>query len=79
MLNKQEALKLIATALDVGAVDEDSSAVNQPNWDSLGHLNVLTALDQATSGKAAEIEELAEATSVRLILDLLGRHGLLSD
>jgi acyl carrier protein len=79
MATKQQVLKLIATALDVGQVDEDSSAVNQPSWDSLGHLNVLTALDQATGGKAAEIEELAEATSVRAILDLLQRNGLLSD
>ena len=70
---------LIADALGVPQVNEDSSPLNQPNWDSLTHLSILVAVDEATQGRAAEISELAQASSVREILDLLARNSLLSD
>jgi len=79
MISRKQALALIANALGVPQVSEDSSMENQSNWDSLIHLSILIALDEATQGKAAEISKLAQASSVREILDLLARNSLLSD
>ena len=75
---KNELFLLIKDALDAeGEVDMDSSADSIPEWDSLGHLSVLTALDNATDGKAASISDLADATSVTAIVEILEVNGLL--
>lgn len=72
-------LETIAKALDLPAdrLNEDSSMQNLPVWDSLGHLNILVALDKHYFGRIAKISELAKATSVREIAAILQRHGLL--
>ena len=75
---KDELFLLIKDALDAeGEIDTNSSADNIPEWDSLGHLSVLTALDDATDGKAASISDLADATSVIAIVEILEVNGLL--
>jgi len=79
MVSKKQVLALIAKALGVPKVSEDSSMENQADWDSLIHLSILIALDEATKGKAADISELAQASSVREILTLLERNSLLSN
>ena len=79
MIPRKKVLEVIADALGVPQVNEDSSTLNQSNWDSLTHLSILVAVDEATQGRAAEISELAQASSVREILDLLARNSLLSD
>ena len=51
-ISKNNLILLIKEAID--ADDEitlDSSMENVPEWDSLGHLSVLTALDDSTEGK----------------------------
>lgn len=71
-------LDLIKTSLDAeDEITQDSSQDNIPEWDSLGHLSILSALDEATNGKAASITELAEATSVSSILEILKSESLL--
>ena len=72
-------LETMAKALEVpkDQLSAESSMQNQPAWDSLGHLNLLVALDKRFSGRVANISELAKATSVREIAEILQRHGLL--
>jgi len=67
-----EALKLPA-----GRVTEDDSVQTIEQWDSLGHLNILIALDQKFSSQVGKITELAKATSVRKIVDILQKHHLI--
>ncbi|HBQ37455.1 MAG TPA: hypothetical protein DD714_00325 [Candidatus Omnitrophica bacterium] len=71
---------LIAGALGVPAdhVSEADSMDTMVQWDSLGQLNILTALDKSFAGRVAAIHGLAKATSVRQILDLLRQHGLIA-
>ena len=73
-------LEAMAQALEVPIerLSENSSMQNLPAWDSLGHLNILVALDKRFSGRVAKISELAKATSAREIAEILQRHGLLS-
>jgi len=63
---------LIKDALDAdNEIDINASADNIPEWDSLGHLSVLTALDDATDGKASSLTDLSDATSVTEIVNIL--------
>ena len=54
-MKKTELFKLIKTALKTSAkVTEKSSSNNLEEWDSLGHLSILTALDKKTSSQNDE-------------------------
>ena len=46
-------------------------------WDSLGHLSILTALDDATGGKASSISDLGDASSVSEIISILDGESLI--
>ena len=71
-MNQDDLCILIKEALDADDnIDINSSSDNIPEWDSLGHLSVLTALDDATGGKASSLSDLSEATSVTKIVDII--------
>ena len=71
-MTKDEPFLLIKDALDAdNQIDINASADNIPEWDSLGHLSVLTALDDATDGKASSLSDLSDATSVTEIVSIL--------
>ncbi len=77
-MNKDDLFLLIKDALDADDdIDMDSSSENIPEWDSLGHLSVLTALDDATNGKASSLSDLSDATSVSKIVDILESQELI--
>lgn len=77
-MNKDDLFLLIKDALDADDdIDMDSSSENIPEWDSLGHLSVLTALDDATDGKASSLSDLSDATSISKIVDILESQELI--
>ncbi len=79
-LNQPAVIKIIQDALGLKqGVSIDSSVNNLAEWDSLGHLSILTALDKALEGKAASVQELATADSVRKILTILKSNSLIED
>ena len=75
----QELLRIAedALALDEGSLSLESSSENIEDWDSLGHITILGALDDVTEGKSADIVDLTQATSMSEIANLLEEHGLL--
>lgn len=75
-MTKQEVKEIIANALEIDCreLDDESSEV----WDSLGHINILIALDIAYDGKLAKIKEMQTAYSVGQIIDILRQNGLVS-
>lgn len=77
-LTEAEVLETIRNALEdtKGEITLDSGIGSVEAWDSLGHLAVLAALDARLEGKAAGIQELADAKSIRAILELLRAHQL---
>jgi len=79
MINKEQVINVIADALrvDTDIITLSSSSTNIDNWDSLGHLSILTALDKMFDGKIANISEMAEAESIERILDLLSQNSLI--
>lgn len=77
-MKKDDLCTLIKEALDADDnIDINSSSDNVPEWDSLGHLSVLTALDDATNGKASSLSDLSEATSVIKIVDILKSNEII--
>lgn len=71
--------RIIASALELPAdrVEEGDTIETVKEWDSLGHLNILTALDKHFSGKVGRIPELARATSVKRIIEILHENRLI--
>ena len=59
-------------------VTAETGAETAPDWDSLAHINILTALDEKTNGKIAEIDDFMDATSVAKICEVLNQNGLMS-
>ena len=77
-MTKNDLFSLIKNALDTEEeIDTDSSAENVSEWDSLGHLSVLTALDEATNGKASSLNDLSSATSVIKIIEILESNEII--
>ena len=77
-MKKDDLYKLIKEALDADVnIDINSSSDNVPEWDSLGHLSVLTALDDATNGKASSLSDLSAATSVTKLVDILESNEII--
>ncbi len=78
-ISEKEVLGSIQEALNIEGkkIILDSSVEDVPEWDSLGHLSVLTALDKLFEGKIAGIKELASADSVKKIIQILHSNSLI--
>lgn len=78
-ITKKDVFKIIAKSLDVSQkkIDENSNSNHFEDWDSMGHLNILIALDKRLSGKARKIQELSEAFSIKKIIQILAKNKLL--
>ena len=81
MIKTNKVFEIIAKALqlDAALISIEFSSDNAEEWDSLAHLTILLELDRHLDGKAGRINDLATATSVRLILEILKKHDLISD
>ena len=78
-ISETDLLVILSKALeeDPAALTMDTKAEDISAWDSMGHLNILVALDTRLEGKVSEIAEIGSANTVRKISDLLRRDGLL--
>lgn len=77
-MNKDDLLSLIKNALEVEYIDLSSSMDTIEEWDSLGHLSILSAIDERLDGNASDISDLASATSVEKIINILEKNSLMS-
>ena len=75
MLDKRhsEIMEIIQNTLllNPGVLKEISKAEEIENWDSLGHLSILVALDKHFNGKIRDIPQMATANSVPDIIKIL--------
>jgi acyl carrier protein len=77
MLNENLLKKVMASVLkvDASAIDENSSMDNIKSWDSLGHMNLVLALEDEFKVVIPD-EDAGNITSYKLIVvvlnDLLG-------
>ncbi len=66
----QEAFAVPAQSITTQTVPDDV-----PKWDSLGHMNMVSALEKEF-GLGFEIDEIMEMASVQNVLDVLARKGI---
>jgi acyl carrier protein len=79
-ITKENLITIISEALDSDtAITDESSMDNISEWDSLGHLSILTSLDQATDGKASSISDLGDTQSVKEIISILQNENLIDE
>ena len=69
-------IDLIKSALDEQAINIESNTETVASWDSLGHLSILSALDEATNGKVSELRDFNDVSSVAQIVKLFEHHNL---
>lgn len=68
-MNEKKILEIISKALKK-KINIKSNVSNTEEWDSLGHLSILSALEKATKGKSSKID-LTEVQSVKQIVSKL--------
>jgi len=76
MIDEDKVINIVSQILQLenGEITSVSSSENTENWDSLNHLSILISLDQLLGGRAANIPELATATSIKEIVTLLNKN-----
>lgn len=67
----------IAAALEVNSsqITADTTSSEVEEWDSLGHISILTRLDALLDDVTERVPDLATATSVPEIVTLLRAHS----
>lgn len=75
-----EVCRIIEKALgvDPGTIGMDDNSDTVAEWDSLGFLNILSALEERYSNEVANIDDLGRAGSVREIAEILKRESIIS-
>ena len=79
MLNKDKFLGLISKALKVpkSKIKMSLKVGEIEEWDSLGHLEILTKIDKETKGKAGKIKNLSASQSLNQIYENLKKNKLI--
>lgn len=78
-ISQSDVIAIIEKALEMkpNSLGENTRAEEVDNWDSLGQLSILVALDKFFDGKIANITEMASADSVSKIINVLKQYSLL--
>ena len=77
-MNEEKVFNLIKKSLKTKSkIDKNSSSKNIEEWDSLGFLSILTALDKETKGKTSKLNSLANADTVSKMLAILKKEKIL--
>ena len=78
MINKNELKKLIAKSLNVNVskINDKTKDVNLEEWDSLGQLSIISALDKKFKGEI-NFKDIAQANSIKLIEAYLKKKKVL--
>ena len=78
MLDEKKFLQIISKSLNVSAkkVSLKLKKTTLDEWDSLGHLAILTAVENATSGKAGKLKDIANFSSLSQLFNKLKKSKL---
>jgi acyl carrier protein len=77
-MTKTEFYEIIAQALEIepAKIDDNLTMGAVDQWDSLGHLTIMTSLDDALDGRLEEVKDFSQKTSVGSMLQALQELGL---
>ena len=77
MLKENDFLKIASKAIG-SKITTKSNVNNTEKWDSLGHLQLLAALDNKTKGKTSKINSLSNADSIDKIIKVLKKNKIIN-
>ena len=78
MLTTEEILETVKTALELDRIPSMEDSVESiEEWDSLGHLSMLVALDEKLNGKAAKLQELGSCQNITQLISILKKNKLI--
>lgn len=71
----EQLKEVFATALDLetGEIKEDSSQDNLEDWDSLGHLNLISEVEKKFKVKIT-MDEVMEMTTYAKVKEVVSNH-----
>ena len=77
--SEQDVIEVIQNSLSLEGktLTLESGIGDTEEWDSLGHLGILSALDKHFDGQVAPLKEMATADTVSKILKVLKENSLL--
>ncbi len=78
MLDINMIIKIVAKTIKVNLkkISKNSKVGDFEDWDSLGHLKILSEIDKHTRGKASRISNLAQQESVSGLHKILKKNKL---
>ena len=78
---QEDIIQIICKALDVSEsqINLETIANDISEWDSLGQINIIIALDEALGGGLSEIEEMATAATIKEIIEVLRQRKKISE
>ena len=78
-VTEDKVLEAITQVLELknGELQKTSALGDFDSWDSLGHLDILSTLDQLFNGQLGSVTEMASADSVDKIIDALRANSLI--
>ena len=77
-MNQKKFLSLISKCLNVkvSQISLNLKFEGIEEWDSIGHLSILSTLDKATKGKSTKIKGLGNQNLLKKIWEILKKKGL---
>ena len=77
-MKENELIQLIKKSLKTKQkIDINSKSNNIEEWDSIGHLILLSNLDEKLKGATSNIADMATADSVKKIISILKKNKLI--
>ena len=79
MVETSQILETIKVALGLKytpTLDDTVDTIEE--WDSLGHLSMLVALDKKLNGQAAKLEDLGSCEKIIDLIAILKNNGLVN-
>jgi acyl carrier protein len=78
-VTEDDVLEAITQVLELenGELQKTSALGDFDSWDSLGHLDIFSTLDQLFNGQLGSVNEMASADSVGKIIDALRANSLI--
>ena len=79
-ISREKIIDLIAKKLKMSSaqVEKIDNFKKMSKWDSLAHLEILSALDAKLNNKVNGIKNIAEITSVKKIISVMKQKSLIN-
>ena len=75
MISEDKVISIVTEALEVapGSINIDTKSSDIAEWDSLGHLAILSKISEVVGDQYNESQELASSSSVKEIFNCLNK------